>query len=174
MKRHFLLLLMVSVFVSACGVFENYLIFDDETDSMPMTDIPSEPPFLFLLQGDIAMPMNLGSYCWTAGDVGLCVDAIPPAYTAEMHTLVIGNTLELLFDAPYPDEVFVALHPGSNMMTRIADIMAEATMGDDSRVLVTAPDSVDGNYVLMVTAIWYDNTLPSGDAFYSAPIRFGE
>ncbi len=173
MKRLWLILLIISVLVSGCGVFES-LIFDDEADSIPMTDIPSEPPILYILRGDVAFPMDMGSYCWTAGDVGLCVDTIPPIYTGEMHTLVIGNTLELMFDAPYPDEVYVALHPGSNMMTRIADIMAEATMGDGGRVLVTVPESVDGHYVLMVTAVWDDNILPHGDAFYATPIRFGE
>ena len=125
-----------------------------------------------MLRGDIAVPMDRGSSCWVTGQQGLCVDVFPPTYTPEMHTLVIGNTLELLFEAPFPNTISVALHPGSNLMTRVPDLMAEAVMDENGRVLVTVPDHLNGNYVLTVSATWSEAHLPHGDAFYSTPVRF--
>ena len=52
--------------------------------------------------------------------------------------------------------------------------MADAVMDENGRVLVTVPDAVDGNYVLMVSATWGKADGITGDAFYTTPVRFGE
>lgn len=168
-------LLTLSMLISGCGVLEDYFFTENTTQPPPPPPMPveSEPPQLHLMVGHVAMPMDQGSYCWVTGEQGLCVDMIPPVYTEDMHLLVIGNTLELLFDAPFPDTVNVALHPGSNLMTRIADIQAIAEMNENGRVLVTMPERLSGDFVLTVFAIWEDGETPSGDAFYSTPIRLG-
>lgn len=126
-----------------------------------------------MLRGDIAFPMDMGSYCWVWGnEEGLCVELFTPSYTPDMHTLVIGTTLELLFDEPFADTVTASLHPGGYLMTDDPDIMAEAVVDDNGRVLVTVPDNLNGDYVLMVFARWAEDEFPYGDSLYTAPVRF--
>lgn len=134
----------------------------------------SDPPALHILRGDIAFPMDMGSYCWVAGDNGICVDMLPPMYATEIHVPVIGDTLELLFDEPFPNTVTVALHPGNNMMTQVSNIMAEAILDKNGRILVTVPNDLSGDYVLMVSATWEEANIPHGDAFYTTLVHFGQ
>ncbi len=167
----------LSVFLAGCGMLGNFLMaqLDTKPTRTPIT-VETEPPQLHLLRGDIAFPMNRGSYCWVTDAGGICADVVvfPPSYTAEMHTLVIGNTLELLFEAPFPDTVTATLQPESNLMTGGPDIMAEVTLDENGRVLVTAPDDVNGNYALIISATWTEDDMPHGDALYATPIRFGQ
>ena len=157
-----IVLIILSLLIAGCGILAEFRHTDPQTLAEP------KPPTLHFLRGDIAFPMDTGSYCWTTGEMGICADMIPPIYTADMHVLVIGNTLELLFEEPFPESLTVSLHPGSNVMTRVADIMAEAELDENGRVLVTVPENVDGDYVLMVFATWS----VEGDAFYTTPVRF--
>jgi hypothetical protein len=59
-------------------------------------------------------------------------------------------------------------------MIQATDLTAEAAMDENGRVLVTVPDDLSGNYVLMVFATWTDESGQYGDAFYTTPLRFGE
>ena len=51
--------------------------------------------------------------------------------------------------------------------------MADAVMDENSRVLVTVPDEVNGKYVLMVSATWGEADGIADDAIYTTPVRFG-
>ena len=55
---------------------------------------------------------------------------------------------------------------------READLVAEAVLDANGRVLVTVPANLDGNYVLTLFATWSDERAAHGDAAYYAPIRF--
>jgi hypothetical protein len=97
-------LLALSLLISGCGVLEHFFIAEREAQP---TQSGSEPPVLYMLRGDIAFPMDMSSYCWASSqEEGICIDVFPSSYTSDMHTLVIGNTLELLFAEsfriPYP------------------------------------------------------------------------
>jgi len=165
-----LFLLIVSLLIAGCSVFQGEVLAG--FDARPAVAGETRPPELSLLHGDVAFLMDQGSYCWFPANTAMCADYMPPSYAEDMHTLVIGPTLELLFDAPYPDSVSVSLHPGNNLMTRVAEVMAEAAVDEDGRVLVTVPDGLDGDYVLSVFATWPEDHRPHGDASYFAPIRF--
>jgi hypothetical protein len=160
---------MLMVLVSGCGVLGIMLV----PEAPPKTR-GDEPPALYFLQGDVAFPMDRGSSCWGMGQGGLCRDIFLSDYTPEAHTLVIGPTLELRFDAPLPDTLNVALRPGSSLMSRIADSPVEAEMDANGGVLVTIPDNVEGRYILTVFATWTFADGQHGDSFYTAPVRFGE
>ena len=172
-NMRWILLFFVALLLSGCVAFANYILANQAFSGDVAGTMDVEPPTLFMLRGDIAYAMDRNSYCWTTEDGGLCADVAPPIYSAEMHTQVVGHMLELLFDAPAPDRVSARLHPGSNIWTRIADIMVEAALDDDGRVLVTVPDDLEGDFVLIVTAFWGDRQPPHGDALYTAPVRFG-
>ncbi|MCC6615701.1 MAG: hypothetical protein IT320_19685 [Anaerolineae bacterium] len=164
--------LIAGLLISGCSVLQSFITSRHDTPTSGADIRPITPPELMLLQGDSAFPMDTGSFCWTMGDNGLCADAVPPRYTEDMHRPVTGTTFELQFDAPSPDTIHASLHPGSNMMTRIAEIAAEVTVDENGRVLVTVPDNVDGNYVLSIFATWSDESTPHGDASYFMPVRF--
>lgn len=172
----FLLTALIGVLASGCSVFNYFMIEQGETvppqpetGVIPGTD--QAPPELYFMQGDVAFPMDRGSYCWTITEFGICADAMPPSYEPEQHVLVIGPTLELLFEEPLPNTINVNLHPGSNLMTRIADIPAEATMAENGRILVALPEGISGDHVLVVFATWNQTNSVTGDASYTTPIR---
>jgi hypothetical protein len=127
-----------------------------------------------MLIGHVAMPMDMGSYCWVTGEHGICIDMFPPSYPEDTHLWVIGNMMELRFDLPLPDTVTATLHPGSDLLAVATDIIAEAEMDENGRVLVTVPENLDGNFVLAIFATWVENDRPYGDASYTTPVRFGE
>jgi hypothetical protein len=171
-----IILLTLSVFLSGCGMLENFLMAHPDAEPT-RTPIPveTEPPSLYILHGQVAFPMNRGNSCWWTMDAsGICVNVavFPPYYREDMYTLVMGNTLELLFDAPFPDTVTATLYPANDLMTREPDIMAEVTLGENGQVLVTVPDDVNGNYALIISATWSEEAMPHGDALYATPIRF--
>ena len=163
------ILLAISLIVAGCGALNAVFGLSALPTASPLS-VNRTPSALYMLRGDIAFPMDRGSYCW----ITLCVDVMPPTYVPEEHTWVIGHTLELLFDAPFPDTVTASLHPGSNLMTRVPDLMADAVMDENGRVLVTVPDAVDGNYVLVMSATWGEADGIAGDVVYTTPVRFGE
>lgn len=165
-----LFLTIVSLLIAGYSVFQGEVLAG--SDIRPSVAGETRPSELSFLQGDVAFLMDQGSYCWFPASTAMCADYMPPSYAEDMHTLVIGPTLELQFDAPYPNSVSVSLHPGSNLTTRIADIMTDATIDENGRVLVTVPDDLDGDYVLSVFATWPEDQRPHGDASYFAPIRF--
>jgi hypothetical protein len=149
---------------------------DAEPTQAPIP-VEEEPPSLYMLRGDVAFPMDRGSYCWSITDEGgICLDVavFPIFYAEEEYTPVIGNTLELRFDAPFPDTISARLYPDPSLTTGAPDIVVEAVMDDNGRVLVTVPDDVNGHYALLVFATWDGEALPHGDASYSTPVRFDQ
>lgn len=154
---------------------------DAESPEVEPTEVPNqmeeEPPSLYMLDGDIAFPMDRGSYCWSITDEGgVCVDvfAFPIFYPEDEYTPVIGNTLELLFDAPFPDTIRAELYPDPGLKPDASDVTVEAVMDENGRVLVTVPGAVNGHYALLVFATWAEGNLPYGDASYATPVRFGQ
>lgn len=170
------ILLTLSVFLSGCGMLGNFVPAHPNTEPAH-TPIPvgTEPPSVYILHGQETSPMNKGSFCWrTTDENSICanVAAFPPYYTEDMYTLVSGNTIELLFEAPFPDTMTATLYPESNLTTSNSDIMVDATLDENGKVLVTIPDDVNGNYALVISAIWAEEDIPHGDALYATPVRF--
>ncbi|MEM9953351.1 MAG: hypothetical protein AAF846_17220 [Chloroflexota bacterium] len=124
---------------------------------------PSQPPALSLEGGIV---MDLGSYCWS----GMCADMMTPIYEESEANSLSDNTLTLTFAQTRPSSITAYVHPGLNLMTRIADIPVDAVLDGDS-VTITLPEDLTGMYVLVVTAIWDGDA--GGDAFYSLPISIG-
>ena len=115
--KGWMILLALRLLVSSCNVPS--AVFVSGLSVQPTekpTQVESEPPMLYMLRGDVAYPMDRGSYCW----ITLCVDLMPPICAPEDHTWVIGHTLELLFDTPLPDTVSASLHRGSNLLDSCA------------------------------------------------------
>ncbi|MBN1679291.1 MAG: hypothetical protein JW966_03310 [Anaerolineae bacterium] len=175
-KIRWITLLTLSVFLSGCGLLENLPIahLDAKPTSTPIP-LETEPPSLTILHGQVASPMNRGSFCWGTTEAGsICADVavFPPTYTADMYTPVIGNTVDLFFDAPFPDTVTATLYPENNLTTHVPDSMVEVTLDENGKVLVTVPDGVNGNYALIIFATWTEEDMPHGDALYATPICF--
>ncbi len=195
--RWMITLLPLSILLSGCGMTGNFpdeepSLIPTEPTAVEPTQVPTEteapdlepaaplgeePPALYVLLGDIASPMERGSYCWSITDEGgICVDvfAFPIFYPEDRYTEVIGNTLELLFDAPFPDTVNASLYPDPGLMPDASIVDVEAVMDENGGVLVTVPGEVNGYYALAIFATWAEGSLPYGDASYSAPVRFGQ
>ncbi|MAU11696.1 MAG: hypothetical protein CL607_17860 [Anaerolineaceae bacterium] len=97
------------------------------SNSIFVEELPSQ---LYMLQDDNALPMDRGRHCWITVEDGICTDDLSPYYSTDEHIRVIGQTLDLLVGAPYPDSVDVSLHPGGNMLSDDTDIPMEATLGE--------------------------------------------
>lgn len=159
-------ILAMSMIFTGCSVIDYFVITDTEITEPPMAG-EETPPDLHYVIGDSLSPMNRGSYCWTSDTVGMCVDMIPPSYEENQHILFPSHTIELLFFPPVPDTISVSLHPGSNMMTRIADIaLIDIKIDDDGRIFANIPEEIEGHFILSVFATWEDY----GDASYHVPI----
>lgn len=161
--KHIILVTLFSFVLSGCGILEGFIV-EDRPETAPQAD---HPPSLILMR-DESIEMNLGTYCWTSTDVGLCVDMMPPVYEADSHINVSGDSLNLSFDGVVPSSISAYVHPGNNLMTRIADIQLSATLNADGTVTIPLIEQLNGDYVLVVSAFWQDS--PSGDAMYSLPI----
>ena len=158
--KHTIFVIILSFVLSGCGIIDTFLVTEHEETAM-QTDTP---PTLYLG----ATEMNLGTYCWTSTDVGLCVDTIPPAYEADAHMSINQDTLQLSFEGIAPASISAYVHPGSNLMTRIADIQLSATLDENGTVRIPLLEQLNGDYVLVVMAFWEGS--PSGDAMYTLPI----
>lgn len=161
--KQIITLLLLSILISSCAVLND--IFSDSEDS---GIVQSDTPPVLELQLDDSIALNQGTYCWAGDEVGLCVDMIPPIYEADNHIAVTGETLALQFANTPPTSLSAYLHPGSNLMTRIADIQLEAVLNDDGSVSIPLMEDFHGDYVLVVIAFWQGT--PSGDSMYTLPI----
>lgn len=160
--KHTILIIILSFVLSGCGIVES-LLAEERPETAPQTD---QPPSLTL--ENVSVEMNLGTYCWTSTDVGLCVDTMPPTYEADAHMSIREDTLSLSFEGVAPVSISAYVHPGSNLMTRIADIQLSATVDENGTVTIPLLEQLNGDYVLVVMAFWQGN--PSGDAMYTLPI----
>lgn len=166
----FLALVLLSLIISGCGIINNFVGYDSQPVDSPEIDSASdEPPQLDLLL-DEAITMDTGSYCWTTAEVGICADMMPPIYDTDSHIAITVESLDLQFVSTPPTSISAYLHPGSNLMTRIADIPLEATLNQDGTVSIPLIEQLDGDYVLVVAAYWQGES-PTGDAMYTLPIR---
>ena len=160
--KHLFSLIIISLFLTGCGIVES-LLAEERPETAPYAD---RPPSLTL--ENVSIELDLGTYCWTSTEVGLCVDTIPPAYEADQHVSIADDSLQLSFDGITPSSVSAYVHPGSNLMTRIADIYLEATLDESGIVSIPLMEQLNGDYVLVVSAFWEGS--PSGDAMYTLPI----
>jgi|GEM_PF-4867467 len=166
----FLTLILLSLLISGCGIINDFVVIESSDSGSSETEFTSdEPPQLNLLL-DEPVAMDTGTYCWTSAEVGICVDMMPPIYEADNHIAVSGESLTLQFVSTPPTSVSAYVHPGSNLMTRIADIPLEATLNDDGSVSIPLVAQLDGDYVLVVIGLWQGDS-PTGDAMYILPIR---
>ena len=153
------LLLLLSAFIfSGCTLLDYFVIADSET-SIPETNLGEAPPNLSWED----QLFDLGSYCWTSGNTGMCVDMMAPEYSDDEH-LAVADELELQFAEPFPNSINLTLYPGSNLFAQ-ESIPVEATMDENGLVSLSIPDNLQGLYVLAVFATW-----EGGDAFYTLPI----
>lgn len=153
------LLLVLSAFIfSGCSLFDYFIIADSET-SVSEDETGEAPPNLAWEEHIF----DLGSFCWTGGNVGICVDKIPPEYTEAQH-LAVSDTMVLVFAEPFPNSVSLSLYPGSNLSAQEA-IPLDVRMNENGEILLALPENLQGLYVLAVFATW-----DGGDAFYTLPI----
>jgi hypothetical protein len=174
-KIWWIILLALSMLLAGCEMLGNFLVAprDAEPTSMPVLG-EIEPPALYILREQATFPMDRGNYCWTTDAGGVCADVsvFPRDYTADTHTLVIDNTLELLFEAPFPETVTATLYPENNLTPGVPDDMVEAILDENGKILVTFLDGMNGDYALIISATWSEENMPYGDALYATPIRF--
>jgi hypothetical protein len=162
------LLFLLSLFiVSGCNLLDYIRISETETTGIPLVNEGTAPPNLQLVSpNQDIVTFDLGSYCWTGTDTGICADAMPPEYTEDQHIAVDASLpLELDFADPFPTTASLSLYPGSNLFAQEA-ILLEATLDDSGYVSATIPENLEGQYVLAVFATWN-----GGDAFYTLPIN---
>jgi hypothetical protein len=129
-------------------------------------NLPSapEPPDSTLLSGERAGTGQIGSYCWSSGSGGSCVDAVYPLVPGKEKTLAVEAGSGMVFDyggeAP-PDSVHAGaepLGPGGEP----ADSLSSPLEVDGSGDRVTIPaELATGDYVVDVSV-----TVPEGDASY--------
>jgi hypothetical protein len=156
------LLLILSAFLfSGCSLLDYVQIAESET-SILESDLGEAPPNL-AWEDNI---FDLGSFCWTGGNVAMCVDKMAPEYTEDQHHDV-PDAMELVFAEPLPNSISVSLYPGSNFFAQ-ETIPLEASMDANGLILLSLPEDLQGLYILAVFATW-----EGGDAFYTLPIRLG-
>ena len=129
-------------------------------------DPPSapEPPDSALLSGGRAVTGEIGSYCWSSGSGGSCVDAVFPLVPAKEKTLAVSAGSDMVFDyggeGP-PDSVRAGaepLGPGG----KPADPRSSPLEVGGTADRVTIPAELPaGDYVVDVSV-----TVPQGDASY--------
>ena len=123
-----------------------------------------EPPDSTLGFGGRVVTGDLGSYCWSSGSGGSCVDAVFPLVPDKDKTLAVEAGSGMVFDyggeAP-PDSVRAGaepLGPGGEP----ADSLSSPVKVDGSGDRVTMPAELPaGDYVVDVSV-----TVPEGDASY--------
>lgn len=165
--KHIIVLIGLAILMTGCGAVGDFF-GHTSADSIANAPDEDEPPTL-TAQAESPMTMDLGSYCWIGAEFGICADVGPPVYEEESHiSFADADTLTLTFADTPPSSIIAYVHPGSNLTTRIADIPLEATLTERT-ITVTVPETLEGNYVLVVTAIWEGDI--QGDGFYSLPIQ---
>lgn len=157
-----LAVIVLSTVLTGCGVLQR-------SSSIFVEELPSA---LYLVQDDNALPLDRGRYCWITVTDGECTDDLSPYYGSDEHIPVSSQILELLVDAPYPDAVDVSLHPGGDMLSEDADIPMEATLGEGGTILVTIPDGIQGDFVLVAFPVWENIRIPNGGGVFTIPVRF--
>ena len=129
-------------------------------------DPPSapEPPDSALLSEDRAVTGEIGSYCWSSGSGGGCVDAVFPLVPGKEKTLAVSAGSDMVFDyggERPPDSVRAGaepLGPGG----KPADSRSSPLEVDGMSDRVTIPAELPaGDYVVDVSV-----TVPQGDASY--------
>jgi hypothetical protein len=167
---------MLMFALTSCGILREYFtITDVETTPEEAVQVPEGdmPPALTTLVDGQTIPFYLGSYCWTnpASGVGLCVDKMPPMYSASDDISVSQNTvLQLQWDEPLPTSGTWILYEGN--MTDGVELYRGAVVLDANGVFEwVAPHNLDGRYVLAVFMQWQMTI--TGDAFYTLPLAFG-
>ncbi|MGJ3241074.1 MAG: hypothetical protein ACFE0Q_20355 [Anaerolineae bacterium] len=163
---------LLCIVMTGCATF-NYFIMGEPTPTAQPDDAQiafgasdQAPPDLTWVEGDTAF--DLGTYCWTLGDLGVCADMMPAAYEQDEHIRVNEANMTLTFERFPAESISAYVHPGSNLMTRIADIPLDATLAQDGTINVILPDTLEGEHVLVINANWMSN--PLGDAIYTLPI----
>src|SRR5918998_6280682 len=95
MRRRFRVLAMVSCFLGlmvlpGCGAAAQG--GNQDPPSAP------EPPDSALLSGSQAVTGEIGSYCWSSGSGGSCVDAVFPLVPDKDKTLAVSAGSDMVFD----------------------------------------------------------------------------
>ena len=130
-------------------------------------DLPSvpEPPASTLVSGDRAVTGEIGSYCWSSGSGGSCVDAVYPLVPSKKKTLAGPAGSEMVFDygGNEPTDSVRAgaepLGPGGEPANSLSSPL-ETAGASGGRVTIPA-ELPAGDYVVDVSV-----TVPEGDASY--------
>ena len=133
-----------------------------------------EPPDSVLLFGGRAVTGELGSYCWSSGSGGSCVDAVYPLVPGKEKALVVPAGSEMVFDyggEAQPGSVRAGAEPlGAD--GKPADSLSSPLKVDGSGGRVTIPAELPaGDYVVDVFV-----AVPQGDAsyFFRVVVQRGE
>lgn len=124
----------------------------------------AEPPDSTLGSGDRDVTGELGSYCWSSGSGGSCVDAVYPLVPEKEKTLAVPAGSDMVFD--YGGEVPPnAVRAGAEPLGPGGEPTGSSprpleTGGPGGRVTVPA-ELPAGDYVVDVSV-----TVPEGDASY--------
>lgn len=118
--------------------------------------VPEPPPMLLETAGDGRVEGLIGSYCFPAGEEGICVDNEAPPYPEAYHALPDRNLISVhLLALPYPETVTFYLQPregGSAPTTSL-----EFDLVDEPLVLTWMPDAPAGDYILQMNVDWGAN-----------------
>lgn len=123
-----------------------------------------EPPDSALLSGGRAVTGEVGSYCWSSGSGGSCVDAVFPLVPDKEKALAVLAGSDMVFDygggAP-PGSVRAGAEPlGAD--GKPADSLSSPLEVEGSGDRVTIPAELPaGDYVVDVSV-----AVPEGDASY--------
>lgn len=131
----------------------------------------AEPPDSALGSGDRDVTGELGSYCWSSGSGGSCVDAVYPLVPGKEKTLAVPAGSDMVFDyggEEPPGAVRAGSEPlGPGGKPTGSSPRSLKTGGSGGRVTIPA-ELPAGDYVVDVSV-----TVPEGSASYYFRVAVG-
>lgn len=146
-------------------------------ESPAVQPFPTPPP-AYMLAGENRLQAGLGSYCWSEGGQGLCIDTIGLPASQDTITLIQGIPFNFSFNARPSEPLKLSVYDLANTtLTETSGARMCQTCGQPLLELDLPPEQEPllnvclptGNYLIALFGRW-----PQGDATYGFAVQVQE